>query len=182
MTVLVDMDDCLLNLLPHWMSELNRQHNINVHEDDIKEWDIQKAFPHLTKKQIYAPIIDSQFWESIQPTYDGAIFISKLVGFGYKVKIVTASFYETIPTKIARFLELYPQLKWSDITITADKQSVKGDVLVDDYEQNLLGGNYRKILLTKPHNRSFDAESNGIVRVKNLREAYNHISRIGGIG
>jgi 5'(3')-deoxyribonucleotidase len=38
-------------------------------------------------------------------------------------------------------------------------------VLIDDGIHNLEGGSYRKILFTAPHNRSYDAEANDMIRV-----------------
>ena len=47
---------------------------------------------------------------------------------------------------------------------------VRGDVLIDDGIHNLEGGNYRTILFTAPHNRFYDAEANGMIRVHTWEE------------
>ena len=54
--------------------------------------------------------------------------------------------------------------------VTGRKQMVRGDVLIDDGVHNLEGGAYRKILFTAPHNRSYDAEANGMTRADNWDE------------
>lgn len=54
--------------------------------------------------------------------------------------------------------------------ITANKQMIRGDVLIDDGVHNLEGGSYKKILMTAPHNRNYDAEANGMIRVSNWTE------------
>ena len=55
---------------------------------------------------------------------------------------------------------------------------IRGDVLIDDGLHNLIGGDYRKILFDSPHNRSFDAEGNGMIRVHNWDEAEQAIAAI----
>lgn len=65
-------------------------------------------------------------------------------------------------------------LTWSDVIVTANKQIVQGDILIDDGLHNLVGGKYEKILMTAPHNKGFNQEEKyGIHRVNNWEEAYN---------
>ena len=63
---------------------------------------------------------------------------------------------------------------WNVITI-CNKQLLNADILVDDGVHNLVGGLYKKILMTASHNKDFDASSNGMVRVNNWQEAYDKI-------
>lgn len=60
--------------------------------------------------------------------------------------------------------------------ITSHKQLVKGDVLIDDGTHNLEGGNYFKILMTAQHNKKYDAEANGMLRVETWAEVYSAIT------
>ena len=43
-------------------------------------------------------------------------------------------------------------------------------MLIDDGIHNLEGGEYKKILFTAPHNRYYDAEGNGMIRVSSWDE------------
>ena len=47
---------------------------------------------------------------------------------------------------------------------------IRGDVLIDDGIHNLEGGAYKKIMFTAPHNRNYDAEAHGMIRVDNWEE------------
>lgn len=49
----------------------------------------------------------------------------------------------------------FPMFTWDDVIITAHKQLINGDVLVDDGVHNLVGGSYEKLLMDAPHNRKF---------------------------
>ena len=53
-----------------------------------------------------------------------------------------------------------------------------GDVMIDDGQHNLIGGTYKGFLMTAPHNRNYDAEANGLIRVNNWPEIYELIRRM----
>lgn len=54
---------------------------------------------------------------------------------------------------------------------------IKADYLIDDGVHNLENGNFIKILMSAPHNRTYDAESNGMIRVNNWKEIYEIINK-----
>lgn len=72
----------------------------------------------------------------------------------------------------------FPFLTWNDVIITSHKQLVNGDVLIDDGIHNLEGGNYFKILMTAQHNKKYDAEANGMLRVGTWAEVYTAITAL----
>ena len=72
----------------------------------------------------------------------------------------------------------FPFLTWNDVIITSHKQLVNGDVLIDDGIHNLEGGNYFKILMTAHHNKKYDAEANGMLRVGTWAEVYSAITAL----
>jgi 5'(3')-deoxyribonucleotidase len=72
----------------------------------------------------------------------------------------------------------FPFISWDQVIITKRKQLIKGDVLIDDGIHNLEGGDYVKILMTAPHNRSYDAEGNGMIRVSSWKEIEKVISEL----
>ena len=97
---------------------------------------------------------------------------------GHEVFIVTATEPEHVEEKMNGLLFRYfPFLSWDQVIITRKKQQIRGDVLIDDGIHNLEGGEYRKILFTAPHNRFYDAEANGMIRVSTWAEAVRVIDR-----
>ena len=178
LTVLVDLDDVLWHLLEPWVAMINNMHKTDVHYGCVTDWKIAKFFPSLTVEQVFSPLFKEDFWNNVQPVYNGRWFIQNLLNDGHRVKIVTATLSENVPVKMKRFFKLYPMLSWNDVTITHDKQSVNGDVLIDDAPHNLEGGSYHKILFNQPHNRHYDTTQHGITRVYNLSEAYLEILRL----
>lgn len=176
--ILVDMDDTIDDLLTAWVSTLNQRHNLNVDRDKVGDWDMCKSFPELTKEQVFAPLQNDVFWETVKPIQGAVEVLQKLIADGHRVYIVTSSSYETLKTKIEVVLFRYfPFIKWEDVIVTSCKQLICGDILVDDAVHNLEGGAYYKILMDAPHNRDYDAEGNGMDRVKNWMGAYDIITQ-----
>lgn len=72
---------------------------------------------------------------------------------------------------------------WSPFLKVADKgieiqHSVRGDVLIDDGIHNLEDGQYKKVLMTAPHNIRFDAEAHGMIRVRSWKEIEQVIEKL----
>lgn len=104
---------------------------------------------------------------------------AKLIADGHTVLIVTTSNYQTLAAKMEQVLfHYFPFLTWNDVIITAHKQLIKGDVLIDDGIHNLEGGDYFKILMTAPHNRCYDADKNRMYRVTSWSETYSVIQAL----
>ena len=54
LTILIDMDDVLENLVECWVAALNRKHGTTVKPEDITNWLIGEFFPSLTKEELFA--------------------------------------------------------------------------------------------------------------------------------
>ena len=178
LTILVDLDDVLWDLVSPWVAAINKIYGTSVSSRDITDWEIVRFFPSLTKEQVGAPLFIKGFWDGMQPEAGGQWFIRQLLEDGHKIKIVTATLCENVPEKMKRLFELNPMLTWDDVVITSEKQSIKGDVMIDDAPHNLMGGNWMKILYSRPHNYKFEADKNGMFRIETLGEAYTKISAL----
>ena len=160
LTVLVDMDDVMWDLVGVWVAELNQRYGTSVNFEDITDWNIAKFFPELTSSELFTPLYDPLLWAKLQP--------------------VTATHYRTVEPKMKRFLELYSYLKWEDVIIASDKSLIKGDVMIDDGTHNLETTSCAKILFDRPHNRSYNAERNGMSRAHDWDEIYQLVTEIAG--
>lgn len=179
LTLLVDMDDTIEDLLGAWLTYLNQKHGTNVGKDDITQWDISAAFPSLSKQQVYEPILLNDFWKTVKPK-DGAYdALEKMLADGHSIYIVTASNHETLHTKMECVLFRYfPFLSWNNVIVTSNKQMIKGDILIDDGVHNLIGGEYVGILMDAPHNKNFPNDEFGITRVYNWEDAYGVVTKM----
>jgi len=179
LTILIDMDDTLEELVPAWVKYLNERHGYSVSPCDITDWDMSRFFPDLPKDKLFAALEDAALWDTVQPKSGAQEYVKRLIDDGHRLLIVTASHYKTLVPKMERVLFRYfPFLSWDDVIITNKKQLVRGDVLIDDGTHNHMGGMYHSILMDAGHNRSFDAEGNGMTRVNGWEEAYRAVCNI----
>lgn len=177
MTILIDMDDVLENLSFAWVEWLNNEYGTEVEWNSTRDWDMSKSFPDLTPAQIYSPLYDDDFWQTVKPIDGAADVLKKLIDDGHQLYVVTTSNYTTLKTKMDDVLfKFYPFLDWNNVIVTANKQMIRGDVLIDDGPHNLMGGEYKKILMDAPHNRDFKEWFYGINRVHSWEEVYTLIS------
>ena len=180
LTVLVDFDQTLNNLNEAWVAYLNERHGTTVKTDDIKCWDMTKAFPTLTPNEIFKPLLEEALWERVIPLPKAYDNICKLKYDGHKVYVVTTSNPVTVPIKLQKVLfKYFPFFTYNDVIITSHKQLIIGDVLVDDAPHNLEGDTtYAKILISAPHNRSFDERTIGATRAEDWDEIYELINNL----
>lgn len=179
MTILVDMDDTIEGLMDSWLDFIHKKHGIELRSEDIKEWDMRKAFPTLTSDEIFAPLFEERMWQNVKPFRDAIEYLPKLIEAGHDVVIVTASHFDTVAMKVRNvLLKHFPFIKYDNVIIASRKQLIRGDVLVDDAPHNLIGGDYAGILFNAPHNRSFPAEEHGFKRASNWKEVFEIIQEI----
>ena len=173
LTILVDMDDTIENLLVHWIDWLNEAYGTSVDAEEIRSWNIQEAFPDLTAEQVYEPLLQDEFWLRVTPKPDAQDYLQTLADDGHEIYITTSSNYKTIPVKMEHVLfKFFPWLDWDHVIIASRKQMIRGDVMVDDGPHNLEGGRYCKILMDAPHNRDYVPPSSTIFP-SHIEEAKN---------
>ena len=172
LTIGVDIDDCLMNLLSEWCYELNQKSGLSLLPIDITKWGIGEFYPVLEQREIFSVLNNDALWNRLKPC-DGAVdFINKLLCDGHRIKIITSSHYRNMESKMNRFFEVFPMLSWGQVTVTMEKKDIVCDVLIDDNPENLIGGKYYKILINKPHNFSFNEKQHNVYRAYDLAEAY----------
>ena len=179
MTILVDMDDTIEQLLKAWIDGVNRKFGRSASVDDVKSWNVAAVYPGLSWEDVYSVPLDPGFWGTVEPIPGAAEGLKKLMEDGHDVIIVTATYYESVPEKMSDLLfKYFPFLSWDQVIITSRKQLIRGDVLIDDGIHNLEGGEYAKILVTAPHNKDYDAEASGMIRVNNWDEILEAVENL----
>lgn len=176
MRVLIDMDDTMEGLLPVWLESLNKKHGTNVTVEDVDCWDISVKFPGLTREEVFAPLFSEELWMKVKPV-DGAVeYVKRIMDDGHDVYVVTASHPQTVGYKVKHVIErCFPYISLDKIIITAHKELIKGDVLIDDCPENLVMWKYVGILMDMPHNRDFDETKFGVVRAKDWESIYKDV-------
>lgn len=175
----IDLDCVLNNLVDIWIKILNEKHGLNIQYNDVKQWDMQYTYPTLSHDQVYEPLYMSELWNqlSIQPY--SKISLRQLMNSGHQIYIVTNTHYTNTEVKMRWLFKQFPFIKWNQIIITSNKQLLKLDILIDDYEKNLIGGDYIRILFDCPWNRDVDDKKYELIRTfgwKNTNKTINIIA------
>lgn len=179
MVILSDFDDVLENLCVTWVAALNNTYGTKVEYSDVTDWEIEKFFPSITRSQIFSPLSSEMFWKKVEPTEGAVKYTKKLMGEGHDFYIVTASPPLTIEYKYKHvFRKYFPFIPKENFILINSKQLLKGDVFIDDKPDNLIQSEVPiRILMSCPHNSSFDAKRHNIIRVDNWKEIYDLIKR-----
>lgn len=179
LTVLIDMDDTIECLLDAWIDALNKKYGRNVDPQEVNDWDVLKFYPGLSNNNLYSVFREEDFWDKVVPKGEAVEYVRKIMDDGHDVLIVTSSYYDDIGRKMRKVLfKWFPYIPWRNVIVASRKQMIRGDVLIDDGVHNLVGGAYAKILMEAPHNRAYDAEGNGMLRVKTWPEAYREVKNL----
>ena len=178
LTILVDVDNVLENLNEAWVAAVNEKYGTTVSPEDIASWDIERYFEGLSRTQVFSPLHDKDFWGKLKPIDNAPTYLKQLIDDSHQVILVTSSHPDTIGYKYRFITKHFPYISFKDIIFTSKKQMVFGDVMIDDAPHNLEGGKYIGVLMNSPHNRRYDADSNGFIRVDNWEQIYKVIDDI----
>lgn len=164
-TVGYDLDNTLWNLVENCLMYYNKDYNDNVKLEDLTDYNMEgklkmpiEDFFNKYAQEPYVDTLKIYDWikTSIENNHDN----------GYKILFVSASYPSTIEWRDKKLKEIFPWYKTSDLVICHNKQLLKLDALVDDCLDNLVGGDYFKVIIDMPWNRGIDDNKLGLVRVK----------------
>jgi len=96
LTVLVDMDDVMEDLLPAWIEALNEKCGRNVFVGDVTKWNFDHLFPELTPLEIRAVLSDYDVWAKVRPKSGAREYLKRLIDEGHDVYVVTAAHPDTM--------------------------------------------------------------------------------------
>ena len=135
--------------------------------DDIKGYYIENYVGDDYKDDFHLIFYKKEMWKRVKVIPHCVEVIKRLHDRGDEIYFVTSTEPQNI-TKKARFLQrTFPFLDIRKCLITTHcKQMIGVDILIDDYEMNLINGSYFGILMDYPWNRNFDdASDDKIYRV-----------------
>ncbi len=155
-----------------WISVYNYRYNDNIIYDDIIKYDFFNITSKATKEDMFNILNKDSFWDSVRPYKYSYEYLEKL-NKEFDVYIVTSTSYKTTHRKFEMFFKHFDFIEEHQLIITSRKQLMNVDVMIDDCIDCLRYGDYHKILIDAPYNR--DINDNKIIRVKDMREAYDVI-------
>ena len=159
MRIFIDMDDICVELLDEWLFQLNQNTKYKKQPEDIIDWDMTKAYPDLTKNQIFGMLYTQSLWSNIKPVKNAYKYMKKLIEDGHEVYVATSSYPQSFFLKTEYCLfKLFDFLTPNQIICIHDKYLLEGDILFDDYHENLRKFKGIKVMRDKAYNRNCDEE------------------------
>ena len=162
--VLVDMDGVLADVYSRFLDLEFRETGIKLEIESLNGKTEDEAFPNYLKN-----VRSKDFFRKV-PTIPDSIEGLKYLNDKYSVLIVSSAteYPNSLIEKIEWLNEFYPFISWKQMIFCGQKDSIKGDIMIDDHPKNLDFFSGRKIIFTQPHN--FYISKSNYERVNNWKQ------------
>jgi 5'(3')-deoxyribonucleotidase len=170
----VDIDEVCNNLIWEVVQAYNKAYRQNLNYYDIDQYDI-KPFLVPQCKNIWQEFCRDELMRGLQ-VEDTAVETLSQLAEQHDIYFVTAGHPNTMHVRDQWLSGKFPFYKTKMLIGCQQKQLLNLDILVDDYEQNLIGGNYRGFLMNRPWNRKFDAKAHSIERIDKVEDVLKYIA------
>ena len=167
MIIGIDVDSTVCNTTESVIAQHYADTGEKLTLDDIKTYYIENYVSDDYKDDFHLIFHKKEMWKRVKVLPNCVEVIKRLHDKGDSIYFVTSTEPQNV-TKKARFLQrTFPFLDIRKCLITTHcKQMIGVDILIDDYEMNLINGSYFGILMDYPWNRNFDdASDDKIYRV-----------------
>ena len=167
MVIGIDVDGVVCNTCQAVLDQHYADTGEKLTLDDIKGYYIENYVGDDYKYDFHLIFFKKEMWKRVKVIPHCVEVIKRLHDRGEEIYFVTSTEPQNV-TKKARFLQrTFPFLDIRKCLITTHcKQMIGVDILIDDYEMNLINGSYFGILMDYPWNRNFDdASDDKIYRV-----------------
>lgn len=170
-TIGVDLDDVLSDLVTDWLSEYKNIYKENIMLDDIIGWPISN---YVAKGNLIYDILDNNVDFENLPVNDKAIEGLKFLNDNFNLYIVTATCPQHYLSKWKWISKYFPFININKIIITSEKWILPLDFIIDDNPNTVEA--CEKVLITplvfdKPWNRHINKS---IERVNNWNDIIDY--------
>ena len=172
MIIGIDCDNVVCNTKESVLAQHYADTGEKLTLDNIKSYYIENYVSDDYKDDFHLIFYKKEMWKRVKVIPHCVEVIKRLHDRGDSIYFVTSTEPQNI-TKKARFLQrTFPFLDIRKCLITTHcKQMIGVDILIDDYEMNLINGSYFGILMDYPWNDNFDdASDENVYRVNNWLE------------
>lgn len=154
----IDIDGTINNMCECVLKVYNEDSGDNLKVENITDYYIENFVKEEYKKDFYKYFTDKRVWKQVEINQEAKEYITKLNSDGHTIYFVTSTEPENIYKKANWLQREFPDINIRKRLIRCyDKQLLSGlNILIDDYDKNLMNGDYAKILLDKPWNRNFE--------------------------
>lgn len=146
--ILVDMDGVLADVYSQFIEWEYKESGIRLKMDELNGKTETEALPSC-----YKHVRSIGFFRTtpvIPDSFEGLKYLNEK----YKVLIVSSAteYPQSLPEKQAWLNEYFPFITWEQMIFCGRKDSIKGDIMIDDHPKNLKTFEGKKYIFSQPHN------------------------------
>lgn len=171
--IATDIDECLNDMLAKILPLYNEKYGDDLHYREFTKYNVD-AFIKPECNNLFEEFANDDLIASTVPAPDSVDVLSELAK-RHDIYFVTAGHPYTAKARDIWLGHHFPFYQSRNLIMCREKQLLDMDVLIDDYEMNLIGGRYKKFLISKPWNKEFATSLFGITRVYGFAEIPKYI-------
>ena len=157
-TIILDVDDVVLDLVPNWLKLYNRDFDDNLTKEQITEWDITKFIKPEAKNSIYQYVQNGEVFQTAKPVKNAIKSIKQIISW-QKCRIVYVTAGDPMDTKYNWLCNHRILFNKEDFVSACDKSLIKGFSILDDKYENVVGFKGKGYLFDAPWNRHYDVSN-----------------------
>ena len=167
MIIGVDIDNCILSTTEAVLAQHYADTGERLTLDDITSYYIENHVLEEYRDDFHLIFLKKEMWKRAKVIPNCVEVIRRLHDKGHQIYFVTSTEAKNVAKKSSFLQRTFPFLDIRKRLITTHcKQMINVDILIDDYEMNLVDGSYFGILMNYPWNSNFDdASDDKIYRV-----------------
>lgn len=172
-----DLDEAIFPLIENVLKLYNEKYNDTVKVEDITDYNVH-LFLKSECRNVFKEFCTYEFISQLPISKETIETINK-INEEFLLYFCTARHPYNMQATDFCLSYYFPWFKSSQLINIANKQLLKIDWLIDDSLSNLLGGDYRKILINRPWNEKY-GDADNVYRAYTLQQAYKIIKN-GGV-
>lgn len=148
MRIAIDVDDVIVDLMPTWLAEYNRQSGETLMPNDMTQWDMSKLVKD--SKMLYA-ILDTPIWNEAKPVRGAGMAVYKMLRADIDVIFVTAQYNKSKVEWLIKhgYIEAERDRRF---VVASDKSLIDADALIDDKAENVIRFPAGGVIFARPWN------------------------------
>ena len=152
LTILCDIDGVVNDLVEKVIAAYNKKYNDNINVNDITEYNVQQ-FLKPECKNVWMEFCTDELLSTLEPTQDSLEVITELMG-KHDFYFLSRTFPAHVKAKDQWLREKFPLYTDKMLITCANKHLVHGDILIDDYLDNLNENVKLNLIFDKPWNQA----------------------------
>ena len=154
MTLIVDIDCVLNDLIFKMLSLYNHRSGKNIHVEDIVTYEFDQCLPREDATAFNNMFKERVLWDSLEPLPGSQEGLKKLLQRGHDIVIATATDPVNFAWKVEWMERYFPFIDSGNIIRIKNKGLLNGDVIIDDCYDQLKSCMCDRIVLDYPWNRN----------------------------